>query len=43
MIQLPDVEKSVWIWYKDGLMTFYTSNYLSHFTEYEHNNEQTKR
>ena len=29
--------------YKDGLMTFYASNYLSHFTEYEHNKEETKR
>ena len=21
-----DVDKSVWVWYEDGLMTFYTSN-----------------
>ena len=43
MIQLPDVEKSVSVLNKDGLMTFYTSNYLSHVTEYEHNKELTKR
>ena len=36
MIQFSDVDKSVMVWYKDELMTFYTSNYLSHFTEYEH-------
>ena len=43
MIQLPDVDKSVLVWYKDGLMAFYTSYYLSHVTEYEHNKEETKR
>ena len=45
MVQLSDVHKSVWVWYKDGLdlMAFYTSNYLSHFTEYEHNKELTQR
>ena len=39
MIQLPDVDKSVWFWYKAGLMTFYASNYLSIFTEYKRNKE----
>ena len=29
--------------YKDGIMTFYISNYLSLITEYEHNKEETKR
>ena len=43
MIQLPYIDKSVWVWYKDGLITFYTSNYLLHFTEYEHNKELTQR
>ena len=43
MMQLQDVDKSVWVWYKDGLMAFYTSNYLSHFIEYEHNKELTQR
>ena len=36
MIELQDVEKSVLVWYKDGIMAFYTSNYLSNFLEYEH-------
>ena len=43
MIQLPDVDKSVRVWYKDELMTFYTPNYLSNFTAYEHTKEETKR
>ena len=43
MIQLPDFDKSVWVWYKNGLITFYTSNYLSYFTEYEHNKELIHR
>ena len=34
MIQLPDCDKIVWVWYKDELMTFYTSIYLPDFTEY---------
>ena len=41
MIQLKDIDKSVWVWYKDGLMAFYTSNYLSYLTDYEHNKETT--
>ena len=41
--QIPDVDKSVRVWYKDGLMTFYTSNSLSHITEYGHNTEEPKR
>ena len=43
MIQLTDVEKSIWVWYKDGLMTIYKSNYLSYFIGYELNNEFTQR
>ena len=44
-MQLPDVDKymHVWVWYKEGLMTLYTTNYLSHFTEYDNNKEETKR
>ena len=30
-------------WYEDGLLTFYTSNQLSHVTESEHNKELTQR
>ena len=30
--QLPDVDNFVRVSYKDGLMIFYTSNYLSHIT-----------
>ena len=41
--QLPDFDKSVFGWYKEGLMTFYTSNYNFYLTEYEHNQEETKR
>ena len=40
MIQLLDVDKSVWGCCKEGLMTFCISKYL---TEYEHNKEETKR
>ena len=32
MTHITDVDKYVWVLYKDGLMAFYTSNYLSHFT-----------
>ena len=42
MTQHGDVDKFLWVWYKDGLMTFYTSNDLSNFIEYEHNKEETK-
>ena len=38
-----DVDKSVWVWYEDGLMTIYTSNQQSHLTESEHNEELTQR
>ena len=43
MIQLSDIDKSVWVLYKDGLMSCYTSNYMSHFVDYEHNKELTQR
>ena len=43
MIQLADVDKSVWGLYKEGLITFYISRYNSYFTEYDHNKEETKR
>ena len=43
MIQLPDFDKSVLGWYKEGLMTFCISNFNSYVTEYEHNQEETKR
>ena len=42
IIQLTDIDKSVWVWYKDGLMTFYTPRYMSHFTEYENKKEKLK-
>ena len=29
----PDVDKSVWVWYKDELMTLYTFNHLSDFEQ----------
>ena len=43
MVQLQDVDKSVWVRYKHGLMTFYTSNYLFHFPKYKHTKEITQR
>ena len=43
MIQLPDVDNSVWGWIKEGLMTIYKSKYNSYLTKYEHSEEETKR
>ena len=40
MIQLPDVDKSVW---GLGLMTYLKSKYNSYSTEYEHNKKETER
>ena len=42
MLQLPDIDKSVWDWYKEGLTTFYISKYNSYLTEYEYNKEEIK-
>ena len=42
MIQLQYVDKSFLVSYKDGLMTFHTSNYLSLFAEYEHKKNKLK-
>ena len=42
MIQLPDVDKSVWGWNREELMTFYISKYNSYLTKYEHSEEETK-
>ena len=43
MIQLPDVDKSVWGCYNEGLMKFYISKHYSYLTEYEINKEETRR
>ena len=37
-MQLPDVDKFVWVWYKVN-----TSNYMCNFTEYERNKELSQR
>ena len=41
MIQLPDVDKFVWVWYKETDDVL--SKYMSYLTEYQHNKDETER